>query len=105
MLHVDPQKAYDSVDIELFWKVLTRLGVPTKMLRIIRNYPDGMRASVRTDACERSQCFAFTQGLRQGCVLSLLLFNVFFAAALHVVLVRFSKDKAIVRDLAQHSDA
>ena len=39
-------------------------------------------------------------------MLSPLLFTVFFAAVLHVELVRFSKDKAIVRNLAhQPNDA
>ena len=37
--------------------------------------------------------------------MSPLLFNVFFAAALYVVLVRFSGDEAIVRDLIQLKDA
>ena len=82
--------------------VLTRFGVPTKMLRIIRSFHDGMRARVRTDDGEHSELFDVTQGLRQGCVLSPLLFNVFFAAALHVVL---SQNEAIVRDLVQISDA
>ena len=40
----------------------------------------------------------YIQGLRQGCVLSLLLFNIFFAAATEVVLVRFSED-TILKDL------
>ena len=37
-------------------------------------------------------------------MLSPLLSNTLFAAALHVVLVRFSKDEAIVRDLVQPND-
>ena len=40
-----------------------------------------------------------TQGLRQRYVLSPLLFNIFFAAVTHAVVVRFSEDPDIMRNL------
>ena len=43
--------------------------------------------------------FNVTQGLRQGCVLSPLLLNVFFVDAIHAVLVLFSEDPDILSDL------
>ena len=101
---IDLQIAYDSVDRERPWEVLTRSGVPTKMPIIIRNFHEGMRARVCTDDGKHSERFDVTKGLRQGCVLSPLLFNVFFDAALHVVLVRFSKDEAVARYLVQLND-
>ena len=54
---------------------------------------------MRTDDGEHSEWFDFTQELRQGCVLTPLLFNIFFAAVTHAVGVRFSEDPDIMRDL------
>ena len=100
MCFVDLQKAYDSVDLELLlWKVLARAAVPEEMIAVIRQFHDGMQAQVRMDDGELSDWFEVTQGLRQGCVLSPLLFNIFFAAATEVVLVRFSEDDTILKDL------
>ena len=79
--------------------MLARFGVPEKMLIVIRQFHEDMRARVRTDDGGHSDWFDITQGLRQGCALSLHLFNVFFAAATHAVLIRFSEDPHILRDL------
>ena len=79
--------------------VLVRFGVREKMLTVIRQFHEGMRAHVRTDDGEHSEWFDVTQGLQQGCVLSPLLFNTFFASVTHAVVVRFSEDPDIVRDL------
>ena len=72
-------KAYDSVDRTLLWTVLARFGVPQIIISVIRQFHDGMRACVRLGDRVCSRWFAVAQGLRQGCVLALLLFNIFFA--------------------------
>ena len=95
---IDLQKAYDSVDRELSWVVPARFGVPEKMSTVIRQFHEGMRARVRTDDGEHFEWLDVTQALRQGCVLSPLLFNIFFGAVTHAVVVRFSVDAGIVRD-------
>ena len=99
MCFVDLQKAYDSVDQELLWKVFARAGVPEEMIAVILQFHDGMQAKVRMDDGELSDWIEVTHGLRQGCVLSPLLFNIFFAATIEVVLVRFSEDDMILKDL------
>ena len=104
MCFIDLQKAYDCVDRELLWVVLARFGVPEKILTVIRQFHEGMRARVHADDGEHSEWFDVTQGLRQGCVLSSLIFNIFFAAVTHAVVVRFSEDPHIVRDLVHLED-
>ena len=84
----DLQKAYDSVDHTILWQVLARFGEPQQMIEGIRRFHDGMRTCVRSDDGRCSEWFEVAQGLRRECVLSPLLFNVFFAAILLVELFR-----------------
>ena len=43
-----------------------------------------------------SGLYATEQGLRQGCVLALLLFKIFFVAVINVAYTRFKADKDIM---------
>ena len=91
------KKTYNSVLRELPWEVVTRSGVQTKTLTIFRSIQEGMRARLRTDDGEHSEWSEVTKGLRQGSVLSPLMFYLFFAGALHIALVRFSIYEIILR--------
>ena len=55
-----------------------------------------MRVCVRLDDRVRSRWLAVEQGLRQGCVLAPLLFNILFAAVINVASARFKADEGIV---------
>ena len=61
MLFIDLQKSYDSVDRELLWRVLKRVGVPAEMLAVFRRFHDGMRVGVRVHYGEDSGCFDVEQ--------------------------------------------
>ena len=93
---IDLTKAYDSVDRTLLWTVFARSGVLQNMISVIRQFHDGMRACVRLDDRMCSRWLVVEQGLRQGCVLAPLLFNIFFAAVINVVSTRFKADKGIM---------
>lgn len=97
----DLQKIHYSVYIELLSVVPARFGVPENMLTFTRQFHEDMR----TENSEQSEWFDVTQGLRQRCVLSLLLFTVSFAAMICTVLVRFSESPDMSRRLVHFEES
>ena len=78
MAFVDLSKAFDTVNRELMWQVLEKFGVPPKFLEILRQLHDGMQARVRVGSV-LSEPFPVAVGVKQGCVLAPVLFNLFLA--------------------------
>ena len=72
---VDFSKAYDRVNRSLLWEKLHSLGIRGPMLRALKSLYRSVRCSVRVNGIE-SEWFNVTTGLRQGCILSPLLFNL-----------------------------
>ena len=83
------------------WDTVARFGIPPRVLDVIRLFHDGMQSRVRLDDGECSHTFDLEQGLRQGCVLAPLLFNMFFTAVLRVAEKRFLVDVAITDNMVQ----
>ena len=73
---IDFEKAYDSIQHNLLCHKLEQNLVPINLLHIIQCLYDNLMGSVRVNEWY-SNPFALLQGLRQGCVLSPTLFNIF----------------------------
>lgn len=76
---VDLTKAYDRVNRDVLWLVLARAGVPSKLIGLIKALHVGAKAYVRIDGV-LAEPFYLNVGLKQGAVISALLFNIYFAA-------------------------
>ena len=73
---VDFKKAFDSVPRDLLLNKLLRQGITGKFFNIIRGIYTGDRACVKMGGV-RGSPFSINLGVRQGCVLSPILFNIF----------------------------
>ena len=73
---LDLEKAYDRVDREALWKVLRIYGVGGSLLQAVKSMYADSKACVRVGS-ERSDWFPVRVGLRQGCVMSPWLFNIY----------------------------
>ena len=76
---VDLAKAFDTVNRDLLWRVLARFGCPRKCLAMIRAFHEGMSAKVSVGGT-LSDAFEVTVGVKQGCVLAPVIFNIYMAA-------------------------
>jgi hypothetical protein len=73
---VDLEKAYDRVDRSLMWSELKRYGVNGQLIRAIMSLYTDSKSCVRILG-RKSETFKVRSGLRQGCVLSPLLFIIY----------------------------
>ena len=69
-------KAFDCVDHNKLWKILKEMGIPDHLICLLRNLYAGQEATVRTGH-GTNDWFQIGKGVRQGCILSPCLFNLY----------------------------
>ena len=89
----DFKKAFDSVDIDKLWAIMLSKGIPTHLITITQkiyrentirfNAGNGISADFRV----------ITQGVRQGCPLSPVLFNVYLDEVIRIRLKKLKTSK------------
>ncbi len=73
---IDYEKAFDRVQHQKMLEILQRIGLDSRDVRLIANLYWNQSASVRVEN-ELSDEVQIQRGVRQGCVLSPLLFNLY----------------------------
>ena len=76
-LFIDYAKAFDCVDHNKLWKILREMGIiPGHLICLLRNLYAGQEATVKPGH-GTTDWFQIGKGLRQGCILSPCLFNLY----------------------------
>ena len=71
---IDCANAFDCVDHNKLWEILTEKGIPDHLTCLLRNLYASQEATVRTGH-GTTDWFQIGKGVRQGCILSPCLFN------------------------------
>ena len=73
---IDFEKAFDSIDHDILWRVCAVIGLPHKYINLIKSLYLNAECFVRINS-NLSDSFKPRRGVRQGCILSPLIFNMF----------------------------
>ena len=65
-----------TVDNNKLWKIFKEMGIPDHLTCLLRNLYAGQEVTVRTGH-ETTNWFQIRKGVRQGCILSPSLFNLY----------------------------
>lgn len=84
MAFIDLVKAFDSVNRDALWKLLSLIGCPDKFVNILRLFHDNMKAMVIANGVP-GESFEVRTGVKQGCVIAPSLFSIFIASIIHLV--------------------
>jgi hypothetical protein len=84
---IDLRKAFDSVPRDVLWQVLRAYGVPPLLVELVSDLHTGTLAAVRLGS-QKGEPFSVSCGVRQGCIIAPLLFNVFIDFVVRQALAR-----------------
>ena len=73
---IDYVKDFGCVDHNKLWKILNEMGIPEPLTCLLRNLYAGQETTVRTGH-GITEWFQIGKGVRQGCILSPCLFNLY----------------------------
>ena len=73
---IDYAKGFDCVGHNKLWKILQEMGTPDHLACLLRNLYSGQEATVITGH-GTTDWFQIRKGVRQGCILSPCLFNLY----------------------------
>ena len=74
-LFIDFRQAYDSIHRPSMWQILKEFGIPKKSIKMIQICTHNSRSKVKLGN-KMSEPFQTVSGLRQGCILSPILFSL-----------------------------
>ena len=73
---IDYSKAFDCVSHSQLWNTMAKMGFPSHIIELIQNLYHDQKATVRTSN-GNTEWFEIGRGVRQGCILSPNLFNIY----------------------------
>ena len=106
---IDFEKAFDSISREVLWRLLQHYEMPAKVVIIMRALYEGFSTQVVHNG-QRTQPLDMRTGVRQGCLISPLLFLVALdwvtraafdrKRGIQLTFMTFLEDLGFVSDLA-----
>ena len=94
MCFIDYKKAFDCVDHQILWCTLKYMGVPDNLILVLRNLYTNQESTVRTEYGETSN-LPIGKGVRQGCIISPFLFNIYAERIMRDILEKWDKGISI----------
>ncbi len=85
--YIDLTEAYDKVNRAILWKLMRLSGIPEEIVNIVISFHEGAIARIRLDGNLSEVDIPLERGLKQGSVLSPVLFNTFMG----IIVSRFEE--------------
>ena len=92
---IDYSKAFDCINHDLMWKTLDEMGIPKHLIHLLKGLYEDQIAVIRTEHGDTDR-IKIKKGVRQGCILSPVLFNLYAERIMRMAgLVEAEEEKGV----------